>query len=706
MDGAWSSRRPVPEHTHFRPKSAVIRRVIVRPGKDSLHVERNGKLTIMTSSTALFSNHPLLGTSKQVNTDELQLAEKINSLHQYIYSQGGLNSTNAAIEEISKLIFLRLAASKDPGPFQAQGIDVERLFAEPGLQDNIIQITKQAFSLSLSNSTLYTCHPDGSRDTLWPMDEPLRISNANVLTESLKLVEELAVTGRSVIDPLGTAFDAFLSGKYDHSGGLGTYLTPSAVARFMSDIALALLDFPLQLDKNVLIDPFCGTGRFLVAGFLAIQEKYALTGDAGNELLNAGIYGSDQSSSAVAKTGLNLMLYGATSPHAFVVDDSIGGGSLDSLSGTFPLILTNPPFGEGKYDTCDGIELTKKYFSTVSGAKVDPALGGLARCLELLQPNGLLGIVLPDGVLNGKHFLAAMNSGVFTVDACVSLPTATFALSGTVARTSAVFLRKQSNKEAAYLGRADHVGFIRKAGKAAPDPAGTDLPTIKLQIEQVAEERFSDVSILTTNPLVAAVPKAALTNVDPSRFDAEAYNARADVLGRGGTHLGTLISGGLKRRSGKHTPGETPFVSVLHVDHYGATDWVEASTYAPTTPGQKAYPGEVIISLLNPSKLRATVIPERFEYVHCSSEFGVLRGSPYPYAVLAMLYDPKVAAQLRPLGSGTSSSRRRVSIDDVLGLAIPSLSEDAMQELNERVKKSMLALDASREELARSYHYR
>ena len=77
--------------------------------------------------------------------------------------------------------------------------------------------------------------------------------------------------------------------------------------------------------------------------------------------------------------------------------------------------------------------------------RIDPSLACLVRSVRLLAPGGVLGIVLPDGVIAGAPFERAGASAPSDVDLVrwrCPLPTATFALSGTVAKTSAVFLRR------------------------------------------------------------------------------------------------------------------------------------------------------------------------------------------------------------------------------------------------------------------------
>src|SRR4029077_8605965 len=108
--------------------------------------------------------------------------------------------------------------------------------------------------------------PAGRVHTILPPDEPFRIADETLLTAAAALVADIITSGRpSVADPLGTAFDALLAGRYDHAGGLGTYLTPSAVARMMAEVAVPLARAAPDEDGPGFGDPYCGTGRFLVA---------------------------------------------------------------------------------------------------------------------------------------------------------------------------------------------------------------------------------------------------------------------------------------------------------------------------------------------------------------------------------------------------------------------------------------------------------
>ncbi|MGV0618146.1 N-6 DNA methylase [Mycolicibacterium elephantis] len=653
---------------------------------------------------------PMLGVAGTFGDAEVGLAQQFDALHQLLYTKGGVRPTNAAIEEVAKLVYLRLwssrAAAKEA---ELDGRPIQAMFDGRIAPEAMVGFAKEAFRKANLSPSLAAIDPSGQPQPLWPTDEPFRLANSEVLQTAVQLVEQtVGQAQRVVADPLGTAFDAFLSGRYDHSGGLGTFLTPSSVARAMADIAFGVRD-PLERkwsQKNPLIaDPYCGTGRFLVAAFETAETAH---GESElKALLDHGLAGADQSATATAKTAINLFLYGAVSPHVFTVEDSVTAQSLDQLSGTLGLILTNPPFGGGKYTDPVGIRRTALAIPSLGKQKaIDPALACLVRAIDLLSHDGVLGIVLPDGIVDGRHFDELIDRhDQLSVVANVSLPTSTFALSGTVAKTSAVFLRKSSDSaKRTVLARVEHVGFIRQAGKAASDPHGNELPDVVIGVTKALSLDQAPEPILQVSdePLVATVSNPALISRDPSRIDPVAMQSRAKVEGAGGVALSTYLSSRRKRSQRSSDPINT-FVSVLHVDALGVVSWPDAEVYRPTTPGQLAVAGEVLVSLLNPSKLRAAVVPRDRPEVLCSSEFGVFKPLIDPYAILGLLYDPDVQAQLRPLGRGTSSSRRRIGPEDVLNLVVPHYSDAELTVLGNRIAAAMRQVEEGRSDLFESY---
>ena len=88
---------------------------------------------------------------------------------------------------------------------------------------------------------------------------------------------------------------------------------------------------------------------------------------------------------------------------------------------------------------------------------------------------------------------------------------------------------------------------------------------------------------------------------------------------------------------------------------------------------------------------------------------GVLEGTRVfgtagdPYAILGLLYTPAVRAQLRPLGTGTSSSRRRIDAEDVLSLMVPKLDPAAPDALARAVREAQQQIGTARAALHTLY---
>jgi hypothetical protein len=328
-------------------------------------------------------------------------------------------------------------------------------------------------------------------------------------------------------------------------------------------------------------------------------------------------------------------------------------------------------------------------------------LAFVVRCLDLLAPDGRLGIILPDGLVdgavlrdallrNGRHRLREVS-----IEANISLPTATFAPAGTVAKTSALVLRKSSaSRSTVFLARAAHVGYVKQAGNTVPDPGGDDLPAIAaagVEAWQRPEPAVAEeIVYLSENPLATLVPRVGLQTADPARVDPAANAARVRLRRRGGIELRDVLSP--IRRGSTKSNGSVPFVSVLHIDQLGSVAWDQATDYRPTTPGRIAYPGELLFSLLNPRHLRTTVIPDNYEAVMCSSEFGLFQALRDPYEALVLLHHPDLHAQLMPLGRGTSSSRRRIDAVDLLDLYVPSVSAERLQILAGNLRAALDSL--------------
>jgi hypothetical protein len=394
------------------------------------------------------------------------------------------------------------------------------------------------------------------------------------------------------------------------------------------------------------------------------------------------------------------------------VEDSILDERIDHLVGKFDLILTNPPFGEGKYITPTGLEKMRRYdlglqlgWSWKAGKKkkiqrADPALLFLDRNLQLLKPGGLLFIVLPDGILEPAYEYAHKYLlEKATIKSVVSLPRDTFAIAGTVAKTSFLCLQKvcerRQHRGAVFMAVADHVGFIKKGSTEIPDPKGDNLPFIAATYEDYIKDGSPTLrQELSHNPMIVTISHDALQDsltpqtYHPDRLHAEQTATTIHKEARYLEDVVTLVSPQPAFRT-EHT---AYFISVLHVDEKSNIDWEAARAYQPSSKGIRCRANDIIFSCLNPAKVRVAVIPNDVKgEVLCSMEFAILRAKPgeNPYFIALSLRTKISQRQILPLARGTSSSRRRVRDQDLLGIMLPYPDVAVRQEIGTKFLEAL-----------------
>ncbi len=342
--------------------------------------------------------------------------------------------------------------------------------------------------------------------------------------------------GHVAADVLGRVFDVFLRGNFESKGGMGVYLTPAPVKQCMLQMAMhdILEESPEILNtkgkdgKPVFrfCDPTCGSYGF---GSIALGHiERALMEVLGKEtaddvrrdehfqaMLKHSFVGADAAPLMVKLARVNMALLGAPKANIFKTDNSLTTPQLKA--GSFDLICTNPPFGKSKTGIIDILKqyttdlheapkgkdwiYTPTVYGRALGGKpnnkdrwkqasdsLDMAVLFIDRCLELLKPGGRLLMVLPDGILcnSGDRYVreyimgkkdddtGKFSGGKAIVKAVVSLPSDTFKLSGTGAKTSILYLQKRdvhqedentfANQEQGdvFMAVADTLGYIVK----------------------------------------------------------------------------------------------------------------------------------------------------------------------------------------------------------------------------------------------------
>ncbi|MDP2602509.1 MAG: class I SAM-dependent DNA methyltransferase [Deltaproteobacteria bacterium] len=164
-----------------------------------------------------------------------------------------------------------------------------------------------------------------------------RMINGYLLRDVINKVNDIHFTSSDEIHTLGHLYESMLKEMRDAAGDSGEFYTPRPVVRFMVEV----IDPKLG---EVILDPACGTGGFLVESFKHLETQCKTVEDR-KILQTQSIFGGEAKPLPYLLAQMNLVLHGLESPK---IDP------LNSLR--FPLreigdkervdiIMTNPPFG-------------------------------------------------------------------------------------------------------------------------------------------------------------------------------------------------------------------------------------------------------------------------------------------------------------------------------------------------------------------------
>ena len=265
-------------------------------------------------------------------------------------------------------------------------------------------------------------------------------------------------------DVLADAFETFI----DHAlkGGQGQFFTPRNVVKMMVEI----LD---PDDNDVIIDPACGSGGFIIESLRYIWNKiitrYKDMGWTDTAILEEKIDVANKCIRGIDKDYFLSKI--AKSYMAIMGDGKSGVFCEDSLERPenwndntrqkidmekFSVVLTNPPFGSkipvtGE-DKLKQYELAHKWKNTKGtnewkkdklAEKEAPQILFIERCYQLLKYGGRMAIVLPDGVF-GNNQLGYIRQFImqrFRLVAVIDIPLETF-MPNTGTKTSILVAQK------------------------------------------------------------------------------------------------------------------------------------------------------------------------------------------------------------------------------------------------------------------------
>jgi type I restriction enzyme M protein len=247
-------------------------------------------------------------------------------------------------------------------------------------------------------------------------------------------------------------------------------------------------------------------------------------------LANSCIYGADANDRMARTSKMNMIMHGDGHGGVHHHNGFINVNGI--FENRFDLVLTNPPFG-ANVEPSDKITdaeiavgddtrrrweeeygpLYKEAQARVEAARGKPIAslfelptrnGGklgkvkteilfIERCLALLKPGGRMGIVLPEGVFNNPSlaYVREFCEDRARILAVVSLPQETFYSSGASVKTSLLFLRKFTEKEAADFAAMREQAKAEIAAKYAPEIAA-ETAHLEAEIEAAKATKDAD----------------------------------------------------------------------------------------------------------------------------------------------------------------------------------------------------------------------
>lgn len=221
--------------------------------------------------------------------------------------------------------------------------------------------------------------------------------------------------------------------KMGQEGGVaGEYYTPRPVIRLMVKITNP------QIGEKVL-DPFTGSGGFLVESFKQMQKSKDLTVKELEQLQRDTFFGQEKVPLGYLFGVINAILHGITTPNIRLVNTLEQNIRNIPADQRVDVVLTNPPFG-GK----EGGHIQQNFPIQSSSTE----LLALQHIMKRLKPGGRCGIVVPEGILFRGNAFARVKKELledYNLHTIVSLPSGVFAnvtASGQGPKTDLLFFER------------------------------------------------------------------------------------------------------------------------------------------------------------------------------------------------------------------------------------------------------------------------
>ncbi|MBU4299186.1 N-6 DNA methylase [Patescibacteria group bacterium] len=418
------------------------------------------------------------------------LLSVFKTCHNYIYANEGLSNQDT-FDEFLKILFIKMADEKSRANDKVQfwiTDDEEKEILEGKSSEFFDRIDKLFDEVK---KRYYDIFDENEKINL--KKEAIAFVVAQIKNFNFSLVST---------DVKGAAFQTFIHSHY--RGERGQFFTPSPITH----LCVEMLE-PKQ--NELIIDPACGSGGFLVTAMKYVVDKSLSKQEKEDPNLLAN-FTKEYAENYIRGVDINPRLARVAKMRMVLEDDGHTGifssDVLDSFSKIkaraqemgatkikeegFELLFTNPPFGSqgkvknksilGQYELAYKWQKDKeagkwqKLANRITDDQV-PDIIFIERCLRFLAFYGRMAILLPDGDLTNSSlgYVRQWLRENARILAVVSLPPETFVPYGAGVKASVLFLQKLPKKELETLKKKDYPIFMGIIEKIGYDIRGRDV---------------------------------------------------------------------------------------------------------------------------------------------------------------------------------------------------------------------------------------
>lgn len=446
------------------------------------------------------------------------LRETVLRCHDYLYGNQSMTASRA-FAELVKLIFCKIYDER-----QLRASTSYRRQFWVGVTERNETAGQQAIAARIEGLFAQVKAAPDMNDVFRPGDE-LELEPRHLAWIAGEIARYQFLDAE--VDVKGMAYEAMVATTMKRERG--QFFTLRNVVEFMVEMLAP------QPGERVL-DPACGSGRFLVACLdrFRAQRAAALgpTDEAGlRRRRNSGpilaeaaayarncLFGIDVDPELRRAAKMNMLINNDGHGNLFTANSlelTQPTAPPDLRFGAFDIVLTNPPFGAripiDDPNVLRGLDLGHRWKleggawvkqESALRAKMPPEILFIERCMQWLKEGGRMGIVVPDGILGNpdNEPIRAWILEHARVLASVDLPVEAF-LPQVGVQASLLFLQKKTIQEVnmggdadypIFMGVAEAVGHDRRGNAVfRRDPDGYDLfdtETVELPVRRDGHE--------------------------------------------------------------------------------------------------------------------------------------------------------------------------------------------------------------------------